>query len=507
MRPDPPNGLSTALALLLLLLGGCAEPTDEPDGGPSVDDGPSAVDGTPGDAAPGDAARPMTTDMGSSPPDAGPDSAPDTSPHERPDAMPDAMPDTIEAPVGDAMVLPRPDAAPAPEGPTPYPADRAQSPLTPWVVDTLRGIADAAPRAPDVFAKIGDSVTVSRSFMRCFATDDLQLDGRDHLWPTIERFRMGDAGGTDPYRRESSAARVGWSVFHALRGDPAPLEVELELLDPRFAVVMFGTNDIQNRDIDGYAIQLWDLIDRVIDSGTIPIMSTVMPRDDDPDADALVPRYNAVVRAIAQGRQVPLVDLHRLLAALPDHGLGPDRLHPSAAPTGACDLSPDGLLYGYNIRNLLTITALDRARRALEPGEAAPDPPHPRPAATGGVADPIVIDRLPFTDLRDTRDSPHRALDAYPGCDAPQDESGPEFVYALRLDRPTIVRARVFDRGDDDIDLHLLADPVGAGACLDRAHRTIEASLGPGTWYFVLDTYVDGGTERSGPFLFTLIEG
>lgn len=501
MRPDPPTGLSAALALLLL--GGCADPTaEQADGRPSMDDGPSTAP----DATPSGDAGPFPSDVGS-PPDALPGDALHTRPDATLDAVPDASPDATpdaSATAGDMMIL-RPDAL-APEGPTPYPADRAQSPLTPWVADTLRAIAETAPRAPDVFAKIGDSVTVSRAFMRCFATDDLQLDGRDHLWPTIERFRMGDAGGTDPFRRESSAATVGWSASHALRGDPAPLDVELELLDPRFAVVMFGTNDIQNRDIDGYAIQLWDLIDRVIDSGTIPIMSTVMPRDDDPDADARVPRYNAVVRAIAQGRQVPLVDFHRLLSPLPDHGLGPDRLHPSVAPTGACDLSPDGLLYGYNIRNLLTITALDRARRALDPGEAAPDPPHPRPTATGGVADPIVIDRLPFTDLRDTRDSPHRALDAYPGCDAPQDESGPEFVYALRLERPTIVRARVFDRGDDDIDLHLLADPLDAGGCLDRAHRTLEASLGPGTWYFVLDTYVDGDVERGGPFLFTLIE-
>ncbi len=513
MYHRPRRGLAPcALISLALFVGGCADPLDagaeSPDDASSPNPADAAVDSP--DAADGirDASHDMRNEM------------PDGTPHDispidgMPDGIPSAMPDAMRAPLdgstadamvlpmADAMIIPRPDAAP-PEGPPRYDPGRDHSPITPWIADRLREIADTAPRAPNVFAKVGDSVTVSRAFLRCFSGDDIELDGRDALWPTIEHFRTGDAGGTDPFARASRAATVGWSAFHPQQGDPSPLDVELELLDPRFAVIMYGTNDIQNRDIDGYALQMWDLIDGVIDRGIIPILSTIMPRDDDADADAWVPRYNAVVRALAQGRQVPLVDLHRRLLPLPDHGLGPDRLHPSVAPAGACDLRPAGLGYGYNIRNLLTLTALDRARRALS--EPAPDPPVPRPAPRGTIDDPFVIDRLPFTDLRDTRDAIGDDLDAYPGCDAPQDESGPEVVYALDLDRPTVVRARVYDRDPVDIDVHLLADGLDGGACLARNHRTIEASLGAGTWYFVLDTFVDGGVERSGEYLFTLI--
>lgn len=501
-----------AVACILMLIGCADGPPFDPGDGPSPDDASSA-DGGPRDAVLGtDMAYPIDGDVDGIPRDARPSDALRINDIMAPDGMTDGIGshldmgsptlDAMVLPMADAMIIPRPDAAVA-EGPPPYPADRDQSPLTPWIADRLRAIADRAPRAPDVFAKVGDSVTVSRAFMHCFAGDAVDLDGRDALWATIEHFAEGDAGGGDPFRRVSEAATVGWSAGAVLQGAPTPLDVEFDALDPRFAVVMFGTNDIQGRDVDRYAIQMWDLVDRIVDGGTIPILSTIMPRDDDADADALVPRYNAVVRALAQGRQVPLVDFHRRLLPLPDHGLGPDRLHPSAAPTGACDLSPGGLEHGYNIRNLLTLTALDRARRALV--EPAPDPPSPLQQALGTVDDPIPIDRLPFTDLRDTRDAAGDALDAYPGCDAPQDESGPEVVYALELERATIVRARVFDRGAVDIDLHLLADPADPDACLDRNHRTIEASLGPGTWYFVLDTYVDGGVERAGEYLFTLI--
>jgi len=498
-RPRPPRDAAPetpaiVLAWLICALAAACEPGAE---GPAPDDASSPVVDVAFDAMPPPDAM---SDTMSESLDAIADGTWDALDGIRPDGAPGA-PDAVVQPMGDAMIIRRPDGGV--EGSPRYPADRDHSPLTPWIADRLRAIADRAPRAPDVFAKVGDSVTVSRAFMRCFGADDIQLGGRDALWQTIEHFRAGDAAGGDPFRRDSQAATVGWSAWHPQQGDPSPLDIELDLLDPRFAVIMYGTNDIQNRDIDAYALQMWALIDGIIERGVIPILSTIMPRDDDADADALVPRYNAVVRALAQGRAVPLVDFHRTLSPLADHGLGPDRLHPSVAPAGACDLSPDGLAYGYNLRNLLTLTALDRARRALI--EPAPDPPAVRTDAWGTIDDPIVIDALPFTDLRDTRDAPGDDLDAYPGCGAPQDESGPEVVYALELDRPTVVRARLYDRGAVDIDLHLLSDAGGPAACLDRNHRTIEASLGPGTWYFVLDTFVDGGIERSGEYLFTLI--
>lgn len=395
------------------------------------------------------------------------------------------------------------DEPPEEEGPAVYTDDRSVSPVTPWVARRLREIAAGAPdAAQDVFAKVGASATVSRGFLHCFAGDNVDLGGRDRLQPTLDHFRGGDAAGQSPFSRESVAAVVGWSATSAIAGNPSPVERELDAVDPRFAVVLYGTNDIQRRDIDRYGASMLDLVDVLVGRGVVPVLSSVMPRDDDPSADREVPGYNGVVRGIAQAHQVPFVDLHRELLPLPEHGLAGDNLHPGQyrvnGAARACVFTDAGLQFGYNWRNLLTLQALAAALAGL-----AGDPPdrgHPP------RAEPRRFDTLPYSDLGDTRASDARNLDRYGGCDADQDESGPELVYRLDLDHRANIRAIVVDRGDVDIDLHLLADPADPSSCLDRAHTELRASLDPGTWYFVLDTFVGGGDERAGEFLFVVVE-
>ncbi|MEZ4434539.1 MAG: SGNH/GDSL hydrolase family protein [bacterium] len=502
-----------AWTALLWLAAGCAddEVTAPLDRGARLDatDPPDATADAAADAT-ADAASDASVDAAS---DATSDAITDATLDALPDAiangMPDATPDPTDAdPVPDATPDPTPDAAP-PEGPAVYAPGRDHSPITPHVAANLRAIAARAPaQQDDVFSKIGASSTVSPWFMHCFAGDAIDLDGRDHLWPTIDHFAAGDAAGTDPYTRESLSATVGWSARNALAGDPSPLQQEIDATRPRHAIVMYGTNDIQRRDIDGYAGDLFTLVDTLTAQGIIPILSAIMPRDDDPEADALVPSYNAVVRGVAQARQIPFIDYHRRLAVLPDHGLGQDRLHASVyrTPQGArpCDFTPDGLTAGYNIRNLLVIEALTRVRAALA-DQPAQDPPAPLATAAGTLADPIEVTALPYTDTRDTTASPHRRIDAYPACGAAQDESGPEYVYRLTLDRPTLIRAWVLDRGLVDIDLHLLGGPDPA-TCLDRDHRELVASLDPGEWYLVADTFVAAAGERAGEYLLVIVE-
>ncbi len=507
---------STALICLLAALAvGCDDAPEAPDPAPLPD---GAIDATtPRDAGvdlgrpPGDARPDSAVDDGAVALDAGADGLAldmalpevDMALPEVDVALPDMLPPDMQPPDDPDMAPPEPV-----EGPANYPAGQTQSPITPAVAESLRAIAARVPRQGDVFSKIGASSTVSQSFMQCFAGDDIALDGRDHLLDTIEHFAAGDAGGSDPYTRESLSATVGWSALSAIAGDPSPLQREVDAADPRFAIVMYGTNDIQRRDIDGYAGDLLTIVETLTAQGVIPLLSSIMPRDDDPEADLLVPSYNAVVRGVAQGHQVPFIDFHRELLPLPDHGLSGDRLHPSVyRPAGAraCDFGPEGLGYGYNIRNLITITALDRARAILD-GEPAPDPPQPLAVQAGTFDDPHPITALPYTHLADTRDAGQDLVDGYPACDAGQDESGPERVYRLVLDRPTIIRAWVLDRGDVDVDLHLLGDR-DAASCLDRDHREIVASLDPGEWWLVADTFVSaGGAERAGEYLLVVVE-
>jgi hypothetical protein len=170
--------------------------------------------------------------------------------------------------------------------------------------------------------------------------------------------------------------------------------------------------------------------------------------------------------------------------------------------------TPDGLTAGYNIRNLLTIQTLDRARRVVVDSEAAPDVAVRSIAGTGTVADPVVVDSLPFSDVRDTRESTNDAIDVYDGCAAAQDESGREHYYRFEVAEKRRVRALVVDDVDGDgadIDVHLLSGTSGAD-CIARDHRELVVDLDPGTYYFVLDSFSSGGVAREGEYLFVVME-
>jgi hypothetical protein len=212
-----------------------------------------------------------------------------------------------------------------------------------------------------------------------------------------------------------------------------------------------------------------------------------------------------VIRALAQSRQVPYLDLWRTLLTLRGRGLGADGIHLSvyqtSEPGRGCQLHPAGLAFGMNQRNLVTLQALDRMRRFLVAGTAAEEAPPPL-TGQGTWDDPRVIDRLPFVDDGDTRLGVSHA-DRYGSAE--QDESGPEIVYRTDLAVPTRLRIRVF--GDDgvDVDVHWMdaPDPVRTIA---RADRTLLLSAQPGTYFLSVDTFVSLGRAKSGPYRLTVLE-
>ena len=420
-----------------------------------------------------------------------------------PDAAGPDAPRPVDAPpIADAGPDAPPDAAElAPR----YSSDRTLSPITAAVARSLRNIAamNGDFLKDSVFAKIGDSITVDTHFVVCFAGTAVDLDGRAELQPAIDTFAAHDAAGTSSFERVSLAAAVGWSADSAIAGDPSPLDDEVAAIMPRYAVVMFGTNDAASRSIYTYAASLWTIVDTLAAEGVIPIMSSVPPNSQSTTVDAVVPRFNAVSRGLAQARLYPYMDYHKEMVPLPNRGLGPDGLHPSVDAAGSCMLDGAGLQFGYNVRNLLTIESLARAQGAVQ-GDAPPDPEPATPAVGGdGSYDkPFGISGFPFTDMRDTSKSQNTMFTRYTGCNAAQDESGPEYIYKLVLSAPATVRATVMVRGNTDVDVHLLS-ALDVASCLVRNDKEVVAALQPGTYYFSLATFVPAdGTQRVGEYLF-----
>ncbi len=380
-----------------------------------------------------------------------------------------------------------------------YPSGRTQSPITREVALHLQAIAARGPsKNGAVFSKIGDSNTVNTSFLSCFAFANVDLAGRSTLQPALDYFLTGGS-----FDRMSLSASVGWNAASPLNGTPSPLQQELDAAQPRYATVMFGTNDVGFTDTHAFGRNLFTLVDTLTMQGVVPIVSAIPPRDDTAAIDAWVPRYNLVARGIAQARRVPFIDLHHELLSVPAHGLGSDGVHLNVYVPGAvrpCVLNPAGLGFGHNVRNLHTLEGLSRAWNAVE-GRTAPDATAPRIEGSGMPGDEVLIASLPFVDVRDTRTDGVARLDAYPGCASTTNESGREVLYRLELSQPTNVRVFVVSLGRSDIDVHLMSDTNSGQACVVRHDKFFVRKLAAGTHYLSLDTYQSSEGALAGEYL------
>ncbi|MGI5862064.1 MAG: hypothetical protein ACOX6T_08395 [Myxococcales bacterium] len=115
---------------------------------------------------------------------------------------------------------------------------------------------------------------------------------------------------------------------------------------------------------------------------------------------------------------------------------------------------------------------------------------------------PYVVSGFPFTVSGDTSAVSTSRFDFY-NCAPSTNESGPEIVYVLTVDRSGTITATVTDSDTVDVDVHIL-DADDARACLNRNDATATASVGPGRYFVVADTYVSNGTPLPGPFTLTI---
>lgn len=394
-----------------------------------------------------------------------------------------------------------------PDEPVRYAAGRVHSPITAYVADQLRTYAESsAELREDVFLKAGASSTVSNNTLFCFdGEDSVDLGEHGDLEDALAYFRGGDAAGTTPFARVTLAAESGRSAQWVQAGSPSPLQQEVDAIDPRLALVHYGTNDMNLGATHGSAMvpfheAMVTLIDDLLDDGTIPILYGITRRADSATAQLWVASYNAVIRGLAQSRQIPFIDLYEAVEPLPDHGLSSDGIHLLAFGQGACRLHDEGLQWGYNMRNLVSLQSLDRAMAVLVDDAELLDEEAPVFTGDGSPADPIMVDAFPFAHSADTADVGVSEIDAYPPCDD-ADESGPEVRYRLQLDEPTPLRIIVLDGLGVDVDVHIVEADGDGDSCLARANRRIEGTLPAGTWDIVVDTFSSGGESFTGEYL------
>jgi GDSL-like lipase/acylhydrolase family protein len=260
--------------------------------------------------------------------------------------------------------------------------------LGPVVASHLEKVASRGEQLgnrPGVFAKIGDSITASPSFLQALACWSPRLDPWGELRGTLGFFgRSSVPGGSEEaqcpvsnsYSRLGVAAVGGWRAADALlpreslpecQGLPA-VSCELQLLRPSVALIMFGTNDLEDFTATQFRLDLARVARLVSSAGAIPVISTIPPRATQPFSQR-VARFNAEIAALAENRALPLWNYWRQMvgAGVPRAGLSRDGVHPSVLcpPCTAIDFRPVGLRQGYAQRNLGALLVLDRLRRQV----------------------------------------------------------------------------------------------------------------------------------------------
>jgi hypothetical protein len=264
--------------------------------------------------------------------------------------------------------------------------------LGPVVANHLEKVAERGERfgnRPGVFAKIGDSITASPSFLQALACRSPRLGTWSRLRGTLEYFgttsvplgsEEAQCAVSNSYSRLGIAAVGGWRAADALlpresfpecEGLPA-VSCELQILRPSVALIMFGTNDLEDFTAAQFRLDLARVARLVSRAGTIPVISTIPPRARQPFSQR-VARFNAEIAALAENRALPLWNFWREMVepGVPNWGLSEDGVHPSVIcpPCTAIDFRPAGLRQGYALRNLGALRVLDRLRRYVPLGD------------------------------------------------------------------------------------------------------------------------------------------
>lgn len=237
-----------------------------------------------------------------------------------------------------------------------------------------RGLASG--NRPDVFSKVGDSITATAYYLKPIGDGSYDLNGYDHLQATIDHYSATTARTGNSFNNLSLAAKPGWASVSVLSADYAnpdvcqpgetPLVCEYRTTKPTVALIMLGTNDVAYRSVEEYSADMQRIIDISVAMGVIPVISTIPHREGYAEK---VAAYNAALHELAQQNRVPLWDYAAALQDVPGRGLSVDGVHPSVPPwdaqNGAAQFTDESLSYGFTVRNLTALQMLHAVRQAV----------------------------------------------------------------------------------------------------------------------------------------------
>ena len=218
----------------------------------------------------------------------------------------------------------------------------------------------------NVFSLIGDSNTEHPAFFKPFDWGNYDLGPYAYLQDTVNFFKGS-------FSRPSRSAFGGFNTTKTLDPGSAPggcggassLICEYNSAHPSIAIVLLGTGD--QHSWQGFEERYRQIIQQTIDQGIVPILLTKGDDLECKDNNAPCGYINGIITRLAREYDVPLLDNRRAVERLPNRGMVDDGFHYSFPPDGRAAWFNGSYLqqYGYNVRNLTALRALDSVRRQI----------------------------------------------------------------------------------------------------------------------------------------------
>ncbi len=257
--------------------------------------------------------------------------------------------------------------------------DLHQYPVIPAVTGTARYLARLGRQYgnhPNVFSKVGDSITQWGYFLAPVGTGGLRLGDHPELAGVAQWFSQAMARTNNSFANESLAAHGGWRSWDLLdpsRANPGlcqaktPVGCEMAAVRPSVALIMIGTNDLADGNVNAFRTNLSQIVTIVESYGVIPVLSTIPYRRDSPELQDRTALYNDAILRVALTYNVPLWNYWLAVEPLPSNGVSVDGVHPSVPPDQNTAIFDNmHLLYGFTMRNLTALQVLNRLMPILQ---------------------------------------------------------------------------------------------------------------------------------------------
>jgi hypothetical protein len=189
------------------------------------------------------------------------------------------------------------------------PAARADE-VPAWAAP-MRKVHEKFTGKPGTLALFGDSITVSRAFWSppAGAPEDLPEPIAKNL-AVVKKHMLDDCWS------RWRGSEYGNEGRKTIRWAEENIDAWLKKLNPEAAVVMFGTNDLNELDAAEYDRRTRAVVEKCLKNGTVVILTTIPPRA---GFEKKAAEFAEVQRKVADDLKLPLVDYHaKILKIRPD---------------------------------------------------------------------------------------------------------------------------------------------------------------------------------------------